>query len=142
MNSPYRFDKFIKAQQGYYEQILSELRVGHKITHWMWFIFPQLNGLGTSEMARHYAIGSLDEARAYLQHPPLGTRLQECIAAVNAVQGRTIHQIFGSPDDMKFHSSLTLFYKADPSVGIFQDSLEQYFAGQLDERTLVLSNSY
>jgi uncharacterized protein (DUF1810 family) len=104
----------------------------------MWFVFPQLRGLGHSAMARHYGIGSLAEAQAYLTHPVLGPRLVECTALVNAVSGRTIHDIFGSPDDMKFHSSMTLFALADPDAAAFRQALEACFAGARDQRTLAL----
>ena len=109
MPDPFDLMRFVDAQHGIYEQALQELKAGHKRSHWMWFIFPQLAGLGSSAMAERYAIGSLDEARAYLQHPVLGQRLQACTAAVNAVTGRTAHQVFGTPDDMKFRTSMTLF---------------------------------
>jgi len=138
MNNDYRLERFIDAQQGCYDQALSELKAGYKRTHWMWFIFPQLAGLGTSDTARHYAISSLDEARAYMEHPLLGARLGDCTAAVNAVMGRTAHEIFGTPDNFKFHSSMTLFHLADPTAAIFQKALQIYYAEITDKRTLAL----
>jgi uncharacterized protein (DUF1810 family) len=128
-------ERFVEAQEGVYSRALAELRAGKKQSHWMWFIFPQIAGLGHSAMAQRYAIPSLDEARAYLAHPLLGTRLRECCEAVLAVEGKTAHQIFGSPDDMKFRSSLTLFDFASPE-GIFRDLLEKYYNGEADELTL------
>src|SRR5437764_10712569 len=109
MDDPFNLQRFVDAQAGIYAQALGELRAGCKQSHWMWFIFPQIAGLGFSPTAQHYAIGSLAEAGAYLAHPQLGPRLRETTAAVMAVAGRTAHQIFGSPDDLKFRSSMTLF---------------------------------
>lgn len=133
-----RFDlsRFVQAQAGVYEQVVAELRAGRKRSHWMWFVFPQLAGLGHSAMAQRYAIASLDEARAYLEHPVLGARLRECSALVLAVQGKTAHEIFGSPDDLKFHSSMTLFHRAAPAEPVFGECLRKYFAGQEDASTL------
>jgi len=124
------------AQADAYDQALAELKRGRKTSHWMWFVFPQIAGLGHSAMARFYAIESLDEARAYLAHPVLGPRLIACVQAVNALQGRTAHAVFGSPDDMKFRSSLTLFAKAAPEEVVFAEALAKYFGGRLDEMTL------
>ena len=121
-----------------YEQVAAELRAGCKRSHWMWFLFPQLAGLGRSAMAQQYAIGSLDEARAYLVHGLLGERLRECCALALAVQGRSALQVFGAPDDVKFRSSLTLFAAAAPGETLFQQCLEQYFAGVPDSATLTL----
>lgn len=112
MDYPFDLARFIEAQRGSYDQALAELTAGEKRSRWMWFIFPQLAGLGTSAMAQHYAISGLDEARAYLRHPVFGERLRTCTAAVNAITGRTAHQVFGSPGDMKFRSSMTLFGRA------------------------------
>ena len=133
-----RFDlsRFVRAQVGVYEQVLSELRTGRKRSHWMWFIFPQIEGLGHSAVAQRYAIASLDEARAYLEHPLLGTRLRECSALVLAVPGKTAHDIFGSPDDFKLHSSMTLFHRAAPAEPVFGECLTKHFAGQEDASTL------
>ncbi|MCE4225108.1 DUF1810 domain-containing protein [Methylobacterium sp. C25] len=136
MADPYDLDRFIEAQTTTFDQALRELAAGRKRSHWMWFVFPQCSGLGASEMARRYAIGGLEEARAYLQHPVLGNRLRACTAAVNAVSGRTAHDIFGSPDDMKFRSSMTLFSRADPSLPEFGEALTAYFNGEEDPRTI------
>ena len=119
-------------------QVRMELKVGRKATHWMWFVFPQLAGLGFSHRARFYAIASLDEARAYIAHPVLGPRLVECAELVNAAEGRSAHDIFGSPDDLKFHSSMTLFSLAAPEEVAFGTALERYFGGRHDGRTLDL----
>jgi uncharacterized protein (DUF1810 family) len=133
-----RFDlsRFVQAQQGVYEQAVAELREGRKRSHWMWFVFPQLAGLGHSAMAQRYAIGSMDEARAYLDHPVLGARLRECSALALAAAGCTVHEIFGSPDDLKFHSSMTLFHRAAPDDAVFGDCLRKYFAGREDAATV------
>jgi uncharacterized protein (DUF1810 family) len=136
MDDPFDLARFVEAQRGSYDQALQELTAGHKRSHWMWFIFPQFAGLGFSAMAQRYAISSLDEARAYLQHPVLGERLRTCTAAVNAVAGRSAHAIFGSPDDVKFRSSMTLFGRADPAEPAFRTALAGYFDGQEDPRTL------
>lgn len=138
MSDHFDLARFVDAQRGSYDQALAELSAGHKRSHWMWFIFPQIAGLGSSAMAQRYAISSLDEARAYLQHPVLGPRLQDCTAAVNAVMGRTAHQVFGSPDDMKFRSSMTLFAAADPAAAAFITALVRYYDGRPDPRTLEL----
>nr|WP_172685194.1 DUF1810 domain-containing protein [Methylobacterium oryzae]AGO88394.1 DUF1810 domain containing protein [Methylobacterium oryzae CBMB20] len=138
MPDPFDLKRFADAQHGIYEQTLQELKAGHKRSHWMWFIFPQLAGLGSSVMGKRYAIWSLDEARAYLQHPVLGQRLQACTAAVSAVAGRTAHQVFGTPDDMKFRSSMTLFTQADPEQPAFRQAMERYCGGAQDPRTLAL----
>jgi len=128
-------ERFVEAQEGIYATALAELKKGLKQTHWMWFIFPQIDGLGFSEMSHTYAIKSLDEARKYLAHPILGARLRECCAALLQVQGRRAIQIFGSPDDLKLRSSMTLFALAG-KTGPFEDVLEKYFNGQRDPRTL------
>jgi len=119
-------------------QVRAELKAGRKATHWMWFVFPQLAGLGFSERAQFYGIASLEEARAYLAHRVLGPRLLECTGLVNAVEGGTAHDIFGSPDDKKFRSSMTLFSLADPDEPAFGAALERYFQGGKDRRTLDL----
>jgi uncharacterized protein (DUF1810 family) len=129
-------ERFLEAQDPLIEQVRAELRAGEKRTHWMWFVFPQLAGLGRSEIARYYAIGSRDEARAYLAHPVLGPRLIECAALVNGVEGKTAHRIFGSPDDLKFHSSMTLFAAANPAEKEFLRALRTYFGGGLDPSTV------
>jgi uncharacterized protein (DUF1810 family) len=132
----YGLQRFVHAQAAVYEQVCGELREGHKRTHWMWFIFPQIRGLGSSAMAVRFAISSLAEARAYLEHAVLGPRLRECTGLVLAVAGRSAHEIFGSPDDLKFHSSMTLFAQAGVESGVFVDALEKYFGGALDGATL------
>ena len=129
--------RFVTAQAPVYATALAELRAGQKQSHWMWFIFPQLRGLGSSHMATHYGLTSLAEARAYLDHPILGPRLIECTEAVLAVQGRSLHAIFGSPDDMKFRSSMTVFEVAGPGQ-LFSAALDRFCAGERDPRTLAL----
>lgn len=138
MNDEFDLARFTKAQAPVYDTVLAELRAAHKRTHWMWFIFPQLAGLGRSAMAQRYGIASLAEARAYLAHPVLGTRLRECVALLAAAQGRTAHQIFGDPDDMKLHSSLTLFAQAAPGEALFGACLHKYYNDALDLATLAL----
>src|SRR3954451_24186606 len=112
--NPYNLERFVSAQQAIYPQVVSELRAGKKTSHWMWFIFPQIRGLGRSPISLEYAISSREEARAYLQHPILGPRLKECTRLVLGLQGRAVEDIFGSPDDMKFRSSMTLFAPVSP----------------------------
>jgi uncharacterized protein (DUF1810 family) len=136
MEDRFDLERFVQAQDPVLPQVLRELSAGDKRSHWMWFVFPQIAGLGHSAMARRYAIASLAEARAYLAHPLLGPRLLECAGLVNAVQGRTAHAIFGSPDDMKFHSSMTLFHRADPGEAAFATALRRYFGGGEDAATL------
>lgn len=136
MTDIYDLGRFVAAQEGVYPRALAELRAGDKRSHWMWFIFPQIAGLGASPMARRYAIGSLAEAEAYAAHPVLGARLRACTAAVNAVAGRSAHAIFGAPDDLKFRSSMTLFARAAPGEPLFADALARYFDGAPDPRTL------
>ena len=132
-----RFAHFLEAQAPVIDAVEAELAGGRKRTHWMWFIFPQLEGLGSSPMAERYALHSLGEARDYLAHPVLGGRLRHCTELVNAVGGRSIHEIFGSPDDLKFRSSMTLFDAAEPG-GAFRAALDKYYAGTPDSRTLAL----
>jgi uncharacterized protein (DUF1810 family) len=136
MDDAYDLGRFVAAQEDVYPRALAELQAGEKRSHWMWFIFPQIAGLGSSPMAQRYAIGSVDEARAYLAHPLLGPRLRTCTAAVNAVTGRSAHAIFGSPDDVKFRSSMTLFAAAAPDEPGFTEALARYFAGSPDPLTL------
>jgi uncharacterized protein (DUF1810 family) len=131
-----RLDRFIEAQAPVYDQALAELRAGQKQSHWMWFIFPQVAGLGQSATSRAYAIQSLAEARAYLAHPLLGARLRECCQAVMNLRGKSAHDIFGSIDEMKFRSCLTLFAEADHDEVLFFNLLETYFDGDADEATL------
>ncbi|HEX5458783.1 MAG TPA: DUF1810 domain-containing protein [Steroidobacteraceae bacterium] len=128
--------RFIAAQEPVMERVLAELRAGRKTSHWMWFVFPQIQGLGHSPMARRYAIASRAEAEAYLHHPILGPRLRECTGLVNAVERRSIEEILGSPDDLKFRSSMTLFAHATPDNQIFLDALAKYFGGEVDPLTL------
>ena len=130
--------RFIDAQQSVFEVACSELRAGHKRSHWMWFIFPQLRGLGRSHMAYEYGITGLAEAAEYLNHPVLGPRLRDCTALVNQVKGRSITQILGSPDDMKFRSSMTLFARATTDNEAFVTALNLYFEGQEDPLTIEL----
>jgi uncharacterized protein (DUF1810 family) len=129
--------RFVSAQNGTYEAALAEITAGNKRTHWMWFVFPQIAGLGTSTTAQLYAIASLDEARAYLAHPVLGPRLRECAEALLTVHNRSAADIFGYPDDLKLRSSMTLFARAAAEPGVFQAVLDRYFPGP-DERTLQL----
>jgi len=136
MSDVFELQRFVDAQARNYELALAELRAGRKDSHWMWYVFPQIAGLGVSAMAQAYAIGSLAEARAYLAHPVLGARLRDCVAAVVAVKGRSAHDVFGSPDDMKFRSSLTLFAQAAPGEPLFRRGLDLYFDGEQDPRTL------
>ncbi len=118
-------------------RVREELARGRKQSHWMWFVFPQLSGLGFSAMSQRYAIRSLDEAKAYIAHPVLGVRLKDCTTLVLAVEGRTINDIFGSPDDLKFQSCMTLFVHATPDVPEFRDALAKYFGSEEDAATLV-----
>ncbi|MDE1176935.1 MAG: DUF1810 domain-containing protein [Edaphobacter sp.] len=135
-NNQYDLERFVRAQAGVYDRALAELRAGEKRSHWMWFVFPQIKGLGMSEMSVRFAIYSLDEAKAYLAHPVLGARLIECVEAVLAVRGKTADEIFGYPDDLKFRSSLTLFAKASGDGSVFERALDQYFDGAMDDATL------
>jgi uncharacterized protein (DUF1810 family) len=136
VDDPHNLSRFLEAQAPVYAQVLGELRAGRKRSHWIWFIFPQVAGLGLSAMSERYAIASLDEAQAYLAHPVLGARLRECSDSVLAVRDRPIHEIFGSPDDMKFRSCMTLFNRADPVETVFAACLTKYFEGQADMQTL------
>jgi uncharacterized protein (DUF1810 family) len=137
MTDPFDLQRFVDAQAPVYPRVLAELRQGRKQSHWMWFIFPQLSGLGHSPMARRFAIASREEAVAYLEHDILGSRLRECTALVDAVQGRTIREILGSPDDVKFCSSMTLFgaVSSDPR---FAKAIVKFYGGTPDRRTLDL----
>src|ERR1700761_5048249 len=125
MDDPHDLQRFVDAQAPVWPQVREELRRGRRASHWMWFVFPQLRGLGHSAMAQRYAIASLEEARAYLAHPVLGARLHECTALVLAAKNRTLAQIFGAPDDMKFCSSMTLFCHAAPQEKLFRDALDK-----------------
>jgi uncharacterized protein (DUF1810 family) len=133
---PFDLQRFVDAQRAVYDRVIAELREGRKRSHWMWFVFPQIAGLGSSPMAQRYAIASRAEAAAYLAHPVLGPRLRECTRLVLAVEGRTLHDIFGSPDDMKFRSSMTLFAEAAPGEEAFRSALDKYFSGDSDAATL------
>ena len=135
-HDPHHLQRFIEAQQPVYPAVREELRAGSKTSHWMWFIFPQIRGLGSSAMAQRYAISSLEEARAYLAHPLLGARLRECSALVAAVEERSARRIFGAPDDMKFRSSMTLFAHAGADNAVFLECLRKYYGGAEDEATL------
>jgi uncharacterized protein (DUF1810 family) len=135
---PYNLERFVWAQQPVIQQVFDELRVGHKRSHWMWYVFPQLRGLGRSAMAQEYAISGLPEAQAYFGHPLLGERLRQCTGLVLQVQGRTLRDILGYPDDLKFCSSMTLFSLAAKNEPLFADALEKYCAGEPDEGTLTL----
>ena len=135
-NDPHNLQRFVDAQNAVFEQVRAELRAGQKQGHWMWFIFPQLLGLGNSEAAVHFAIPSLDEAQMYLKHPVLGPRIRECTRLVNLIEGRLINQIFGYPDDLKFRSSMTLFAAVTSENQIFNDALQKYFCGEPDRLTL------
>ena len=128
--------RFVEAQAPVHDRALAELKAGRKQSHWMWFVFPQIAGLGRSPMAQHYAIQNLAEARAYLAHPLLGARLRECTQAVLDVEGKTAHEIFGSPDDLKFRSSMTLFAHAAPDEELFRAALDKYFDGEEDALTV------
>ena len=140
MNFPkaksYDLERFITAQQPVISQVYAELRSGRKQSHWMWFIFPQLMGLGRSELSQKYGIVSLGEAEHYLKHSILGSRIRECTQLVNQIEGATIREIFGRPDDLKFHSSMTLFAHATAENKVFLDSLKKYFNGEFDQTTL------
>jgi uncharacterized protein (DUF1810 family) len=136
MSDPYELKRFVDAQEGVYEQACAELRAGRKRSHWMWFVFPQIRGLGNSPMAVRFAISGLEEARAYLEHPLLGQRLRECTGIVVGIKGRSVEEIFGYPDDLKFRSSVTLFAKATAEAGVFGEALEKYFGGAMDRGTL------
>jgi len=133
---PYNLERFVIAQDRVLKQVLSELQSGTKVSHWMWFIFPQIRGLGHSPISVEYAISSRDEARAYLQHPVLGPRLKECTQLVLLVEGRSAFEIFDEPDDMKFRSSMTLFAQVSSDDDIFERALKKYFGGVPDRLTL------
>jgi uncharacterized protein (DUF1810 family) len=136
MDIDFDLGRFVTAQDEVIATVLSELRTGRKHTHWMWYIFPQVAGLGHSQMAQRYAIASSDEAAAYLAHPVLGARLRECAGLVLAVEDKSIEEIFDSPDDRKFQSSMTLFADIAPDEAVFQACLDKYFDGQPDQATM------
>ena len=141
MSNIHRLQRFVDAQSKVYEEVRSELRAGRKTSHWIWFIFPQIQGLGHSATAREFAILSLEEAAAYASHPILGPRLRECTRLVNAIEGRAIRQILGTPDDLKFRSSMTLFAQVCPDDPIFTDAIHKYYGGAFDALTLDLLRS-
>lgn len=136
LSDPFNLQRFVEAQDTVYAQVLAELKAGDKESHWIWFIFPQIKGLGSSAMAEKFAISSREEAAAYLAHPILGPRLRECAALVNAVEGRSAYEILGDPDDLKFRSSMTLFAVIADEKRIFQEALKKYFDGEYDPLTL------
>jgi uncharacterized protein (DUF1810 family) len=138
MTDTYDLARFVEAQEGDYEQALSEVRNGRKLTHWMWYIFPQFDGLGFSSTSKRYAIKSLLEAKAYLQHPVLGPRLVECVEAVIGIEGLSVTTIFGTPDDIKLRSCATLFANISPPGSVFAQLLDKYFEGEGDDKTLRL----
>jgi uncharacterized protein (DUF1810 family) len=133
---PFRLQRFVDAQRAAYDTVVGELRAGRKRSHWMWFIFPQIAGLGHSAMAQRFALASVDEAIAYLAHPVLGPRLRECAALVAGIEDRSINDVFGDPDDRKFWSSMTLFARAAPEEPVFAECLRRYFGGEPDPQTL------
>jgi uncharacterized protein (DUF1810 family) len=135
---PHNLERFVAAQRATYERALAEIETGRKTSHWIWYIFPQLDGLGFSALAKQYSIKSLEEARAYLAHPILGPRLVHCAGAALAVEGRTAREIFGSPDDLKLKSSATLFALAAGQDSVFHRVLDKYFGGESDAETLQL----
>ncbi len=136
MTDPFNLQRFVDAQAPVYDAVVRELLAGEKRSHWMWFVFPQIAGLGLSPTSVFYAISSLDEAKAYLAHPVLGPRLADCARLVLEAEGRTARQIFGAVDAMKFRSSMTLFACADPPTSVFADGLDAFFAGERDPATL------
>ena len=137
-SDPYELERFVDAQDDDYERALAEIRRGRKQSHWMWYVFPQFDGLGVSATSRRYAIKSVAEARAFLAHPVLGPRLSECAEAVLRVDGRTATEIFGDPDNMKLQSCATLFASVSPAGSVFHRLLDKYFGGALDARTVRL----
>jgi len=136
VSDPFGLNRFVEAQGPVYAQVLRELAAGSKASHWMWYVFPQLGGLGWTWTAKHYGISSLAEARAYLAHPVLGPRLLECVALVLGLTERSAEQIFGYPDYLKFRSCLTLFGAAAPDVSLFTEALARYYGGEADPLTL------
>ncbi|CAI8703593.1 MULTISPECIES: DUF1810 domain-containing protein [unclassified Pseudomonas] len=138
---PFDLQRFLQAQDPVFDRVQNELNNGHKRSHWMWFIFPQFAGLGGSEMSRRFAIRSREEALAYLEHPLLGARLRTCTQEVLNIRERSVAGIFGHPDDLKFHSSMTLFAQVADADSLFQQALNQYFHGILDDWTLSLMDS-
>jgi len=140
-DDPYDLTRFVRAQENQYEQALSEIRSGRKRTHWMWYIFPQIDGLALSSTSKHYSVKSLEEAKAYLEHPILGPRLLECAEAVVRAEGRSATEIFGAPDDLKLRSCATLFACVSPRNSVFDRLLTKYYRGERDGKTLQLLGS-
>ncbi len=138
MTDPHDLQRFVTAQDPVYPRVCAELAAGAKTSHWMWFVFPQLKGLGRSAMAQRYGLASRSEAQAYWRHPVLGHRLKECTELVLSVEGKSALRILGAPDDLKFHSSMTLFARVVPEEPVFQSALQKYFGGEDDARTLQL----
>ncbi len=136
MDDPYNLQRFVDAQQHVFASVIAELGQGNKLGHWMWFIFPQLKGLGRTAQSNFFGISSVQEAAAYLQHPVLGPRLIECTQLVNAIEGHSAEDIFGEIDAMKFRSSMTLFAYAAPENQVFIDALGKYYAGEFDPLTI------
>lgn len=142
VSDPFDLQRFVDAQEGVYDAVQAELAQGRKTTHWMWFVFPQIRALGRSHTAQHYGIASLDEARAYLEHTLLGPRLQACTRQVLALpDARTVSAVFGSPDDLKFRSCMTLFELAAPHTVLFREAIEQRLGGQRDELTVAWAST-
>ena len=137
-DDPHDLARFVQAQAGSYEQALAEVRSGRKHSHWMWYVFPQFEGLGFSATSRRYSIKSVEEAKAYLSHPVLGPRLAACARAALSVEGRSALEVFGSPDDMKLKSCATLFASVSPAGSVFEQILDKYFSGKRDDKTLRL----
>jgi uncharacterized protein (DUF1810 family) len=136
MNDPYDLQRFLEAQERVYRRVREELSAGRKESHWMWFVFPQIAGLGRSARAQEYAISSREEAQAYVRHPVLGARLKECAELVRRVDGRSTQEIFGGVDEMKFRSSMTLFANAAPDIPVFKECLDKFFGGEPDPATV------
>jgi uncharacterized protein (DUF1810 family) len=141
-DDPFNLSRFVEAQADDYDRALAEIRAGRKQSHWMWYVFPQFQGLGSSPTSRHFAINSAAEASAYLAHPTLGPRLLECAESVLRIQGRSALEIFGSPDDMKLRSCATLFAAVSPDGSVFHRIIDGYFQGERDERTIRLLASF
>jgi uncharacterized protein (DUF1810 family) len=137
-DDPFDLKRFVHAQEGTYALALSELRLGQKRSHWMWYIFPQIDGLGHSAMAKHYAIKNVEEARGYFNHPVIGARLLECTETVLGIEGRSVVEIFGFPDDMKLESSMSLFAHISETDSVFALVLDKFFSGHRDDKTLQL----
>jgi uncharacterized protein (DUF1810 family) len=140
-SDPFDLGRFVRAQESDYDRALAEISSGRKRTHWMWYIFPQFDGLAFSSTSKHYAIKSLEEARAYLDHPVLGPRLRRCAEAALGVEGRSATEIFGSPDDLKLKSCATLFAHGSPPDSVFHRLLDRFYQGKRDEKTLQLVGS-